>query len=230
MNNTKTSRYIKCGIVIILAVLLLFGGKALAQLFAPATEPGGKVIVQAPSYISGDPAYQNILPPDENPTSGVNNSAKVFSYYQVTGATLRSRSSSTEFSYDGKGCSHTISNSGDHNLLNTELIIPDHAVIKYLRVYYNDTNPASGVDGYITKIQPGVVVTDLISTGSTDAFAGGFGFSVSAEITETVDNTNFAYTLIGWPDENNVANQICGLRVAYYAPFRGIIFMPVVHR
>jgi hypothetical protein len=45
---------------------------------------------------------------------------------------------------------------------------------------------------------------------------GGYGFVVSAEITETVNNTIYAYTLIGWPDDIVVDNQICGLRVAYY--------------
>jgi hypothetical protein len=230
MTPTYKNKSIKIGIVILLLIVMLFGGRALAKLSVPATEPGGIVIASAPSYISGDPAYQNITPPDENPTSGVNNPAALFSYYQVSGATLRGRSSTTEYTYDGKGCSHTVSNRSDHNLLNTELNIPDNSVIKYLRVYYNDTNPTNGVEGFITKIQLSVVVTDVVATGSTDEFAGGYGFTVSAEITETVNNTIYAYTLIGWPDENNVANQICGMRVAYYAPFRGSVYIPVVRR
>ena len=230
MNITDKAKYIKISIVIVLAALLLLGGKALAQLFVPATEPGGEVIEMTPSYISGNPAYQNISPPDENPSGEVNHPNEIFSYYQVAGATLRGRSSTTEFSYDGKGCLHTTSNSSDKNLVNTELVIPDNSVIKYLRVYYNDTNPASGVEGFITKIQPIIVVTDIVSTGSTDQFAGGYGYTVSQRITETVDSENFVYTLIGWPDENNVANQICGLRVAYIAPFHGTIFMPVISR
>jgi len=70
---------------------------------------------------------------------------------------------------------------------------------------------------------------DLIHSGSTDVYVGGYGFIVSAEITETVNNTIYAYTLIGWPDDINVANQICGLRVAYYAPATfGMLFLPTV--
>jgi hypothetical protein len=230
MNKANRIRFIKIGFVVVLATLLLLGGTALAQLVVPATEPGGAVVDLAPSYISGDPAYQGITPPDENPTVGVNNPGAVFSYYQVAGATLRSRSSTTAFAYDSVGCTHTTSNSGDSNILNTELIVPDNAVIKYLRVYYDDTNAGSGVEGFITKYQPGVNTIDLVHTGSTNAFQGGFGFTVSPEITETVNNTVYAYTLIGWPDVNNVANKICGLRVAYYAPFHGAIFMPLVRR
>lgn len=230
MNNIIRSKYFKIGIVIFLATLLLLGGKALAQLFIPATEPGGEVIELAPSYISGDSAYQNITPPDENPTSGVNNPAVTFSYYQVAGATLRGRNSTTGYLYDGSGCSHTTSGTGTGRILNTELIVPDDAVVKYLRVYYYDTNPSNGVEGYITRYQPGAGTADLVHTGSSDAFQGGYGFIVSEEITETVNNTIYAYTLIGWPDENNAANQICGLRVAYYAPFHVNIYMPVVRR
>ncbi len=210
---------------------LLLGGTALAQLLLPATEPGGEVVVGLPpSYISGDPAFADLQPPDENPTSGAASPAIPFSYYQVTGATLRGRNSTTEYLYDGVGCSHVTYSSDIYRILNTEASIPDNSVIKYLRVYYNDTNPASGVEGYITRYQPGVATADLIHTGSSDAFSGGYGFVVSAEITETVNNTSYAYTVIGWPDENNVANQICGLRIAYYAPFRANVFLPVIRK
>jgi len=231
MKKPIITQSIKLVLVISLAFLLLFGGNALAQLISPATEPGGEIIDDTPpSYVSGDPAYLNTLPPDENPTNEVNNPAATFSYYQVVGATLRGRNSSTGYVYDGVGCSHTTSGDGTGRILNTELAIPDDAVIKYLRVYYRDNNPLNGVEGYITRYQPGIGTADLVHTGSSDAFQGGYGFVVSSEITETVNNTIYAYTLIGWPDENNAANQICGLRVAYYAPYRASIFMPVVRR
>ncbi len=31
-----------------------------------------------------------------------------------------------------------------------------------------------------------------------------------------------------WPDDANVASQICGLRVAYYAPTNAALFLPYV--
>jgi hypothetical protein len=230
MNNVYLTKYTKIGIVFLLAALLLIGGRVLAQSFIAATESGGETEEMAPSYVSGDPAYENITPPDENLTTGITTPAANFSYVQVTGATLRGRSSTAEYAYDANGCSHTIAGEDKGRILNTELHLPDNAIIKYLRVYYNDKNPNTGVDGFITMYEPGVVFTDVVNTGSPQGFAGGYGFAVSKEITETVDNAIFAYTLIGWPGENNVNNQICGLRVAYYAPFHGTIFMPVIHR
>ncbi len=228
MNQINRNKYWKIGIVIVMAVMLLLGGKVLAQLIVPATEPGGEIVEMSPSYISGDPAYQNISPPDENPTSGVNSPSANFTYYQVTGATLRGRSSTTQFTYDGNGCAHTTA--GSERILNTELHIPENAVIKYLRVYYKDTNPNSSVLGFITKYQPGGAFADIVYAGSTAEFSGGVGFTVSQAITETVDNSLYGYALSGLPAENNIANQICGLRVAYYAPFVGTVFMPVVRR
>ncbi len=233
MNKLILRKTITLLSIIILVVALFAGAATLAQRWLPATEPGGEVIDDMPpSYDSGNPALNqpNVIPPDENKKSEVNSPAATFSYYQIAGATLRGRNSTTGYVYDGVGCSHVTSGSGAGRILNTEMAIPDGSVIKYLRVYYNDTNAANGVEGYITRYQPGVGTLDLVHTGSTDAFAGGYGFVVSQEITETVSNTLYAYTLIGWPDDVNVANQICGLRVAYYLPTVVQIYLPSVRR
>jgi hypothetical protein len=234
MIRSRVPRFSALFCAIILAILLVAGGQVIAQQASPATEPDGEPIsVMAPSYDSGDPSAQaaGIAPPDENnPLLAPNEPAQTFTYYQVTGATLRGRNSTTGYMYDGVGCSHVTSGTGTGRILNTELILPDGAVIKYLRVYYRDTNAANGVEGYITRYQPGVGTADLVHVGSTNSFAGGYGFVVSQEITETVNNTTYGYTLIGWPDDANVNNQICGLRVAYYAPPIFAAFMPLSQR
>jgi len=233
MSTSNVLRISKVIFAIVLAITLLIVGKSLAQKGLPATEPGGEPATETTvSYDSGVPAYQaaGILPPDENSPTAINQPSVTFSYYQVTGATLRGRNSSTGYLYDGAGCSHVTSGSGTNAILNTELPLPDGSVIKYLRVYYRDTTVANGVEGYITRYQPGVGTADLVHTGSSNVFSGGYGFVVSQEITETVNNTTYAYTLIGWPDDANAANQICGLRVAYYAPLFSGVFLPVVTR
>ena len=213
-------------------VLLAVVSVTLAQQPAPSTEPDAGPIA-SPGAVAYDSATSTGLPPDENLPAGSASSPSsvslTFSYYQVTGTTLRGRNSTTGYAYDGAGCSHVTAGTGTGRILNTELVIPDDSVIKYLRVYYRDTNAANGVEGYITRYQPGVGTSDLVHAGSSDAFVGGYGFIVSAEITETVNNTIYAYTLIGWPDDANVANQICGLRVAYY---RSAIatFLPLIKK
>ena len=98
--------------------------------------------------------------------------------------------------HDGVGCSHVTVGTGTGRILNTELPLPDGSVIKYLHVYYRDTNAANGVEGYVTRYQPGTGTADLVHIGSTDAFVGGYGFVVSAEIIETVNNT---INTLSWP-------------------------------
>jgi hypothetical protein len=216
----------------IIVAVLGAAGIVVAQSPAPATEPGAERSLQSDRRaVTYDSATSKGLPPDENPTAGQPRApgapALTFKYYQVTGTTLRGRNSDTGYIYDGVGCSHVTAGSGAGRILNTELPLPDDSVIKYLRVYYRDTNAANGVEGYITRYQPGVGTADLIHAGSSDAFVGGYGFVVSAEITEEVNNTIYAYTLIGWPDDVNVANQICGLRVAYYSPTT-LMYLPTI--
>jgi hypothetical protein len=218
--------------VIILAALMIVGSRAVAQLILAGTEPGEEVAAEAiPSYVSGDPAYQGMLPPDDNPGTNRASPDASFLYFLVSGATLRGRSSVTQYIYAGGGCSYTTAGEGTQRILNTELQLPNHAVIKYLRVYYNDTDPNSGVDGFLTRYTPGQnKADDLTAASPPNSFSGNFGFTVSPEITETVNNEIYAYTLIAYPDENNIANQICGLRIAYYPPYNGIVFIPAVQR
>lgn len=233
MNSLKTNHLFLSIIIGLTLVALILTGAALAYQTTEGTEPDA---VQAPGsgIVTYDSATSKGTPPDDNhPVEGIqapNDPNLSFKYYQVSGATLRGRNSTTGYIYDSVGCSHVTSGSGAGRILNTELPLPDGSTIKYLRVYYRDTNAANGVEGYITRHQPGVGTADLVHTGSSDAYVGGYGFVVSSEITETVNNTLYAYTFIGWPDDVNVNNQICGLRVAYYVPYVSTYFLPYINR
>lgn len=201
---------------------------APAKDTGPAATDTGEIALRADDAA---PVYGGRAP-DENlpPGSSVSGAAPraTFSYYMASGATLRGRNSSTGYAYAGNGCAYVTSGTTTGRILNTELYIPDGSIIKYLRVYFNDTNASGSVAGFITRYQPGVAVSDLVSASSTAAYAGGYSFVVSSEITETVNNTSYAYTLIGWPSDSVSSLQICGLRVAYYAPISVASFMPII--
>jgi hypothetical protein len=230
MSTSRKIHYLSIVLAIALPGLLVLAGVSLAQSSLPATEPDGALAGEVTwSYNSTEPSL-NALPPDDNPPVGVTGSTATFKYYQVSGATLRGRSSSTQHIYTSVGCSYVSVGTGTGRILNTELPIPDGSVIKYLRVYYNDTNPDSGVKGYLTRYTPGSASNDLIITGSSAAYASGFGYVVSSELSEVVNNALYVYTLIGWPDVLGDKNQICGLRVAYYPPFQANLFMPLMNR
>ena len=114
--------------------------------------------------------------------------------------------------------------------MNTEAHIPDNAVIKYIRLYYRDSSATGYVGAYLTRYSPGAATADLVSASSTAVFARGYGYVVSPEITETVNNNTYAYTLIGWPSGPGSNLQICGIRVAYYAPLTTVAFLPTVKK
>jgi hypothetical protein len=190
----------------------------------PGTEGGEAPLQEGVQFPAG-------LAPDDNPPNLMPGApGATFSYYTVSGATLRGRSSSTEYVYDGVGCVHVSAGSGTGRIINTELSVPDGSILKYLRVYYKDTNNAGSVSGYITRYTPGTASNDLVNVSSTSAFNGGFGFAVSREITQTVNNASYAYTLIGWPSGLGSTLQVCGLRVAYYAPVTAAIYLPMLRR
>jgi len=218
MNRSTTWRRMSLLVACSGWLLLVTAGPALAQLPSAPTEPGGPIALG--DGVSFDSALSTGVPPDDDRVTATDQAqaAPTFSYYHVAGTTLKPRSSTTDFAYDGSGCAHVTAGAGTGLIMNTELHLPEGAVIKYLRVYYNDTNAASGVAGFLTRYAPGTAAADLVSAASTAAFAGGFGFVVSSELTEIVNTTSYAYTLIGWPGAASVANQICGLRIAYYAP------------
>jgi hypothetical protein len=231
-------------LLLVFAMLATGAGAALAERPGPVTdaEPGGKS-VQAHAPADGDadggvaqPAAQGgvsatdsgIAPanvPQSLPGSRADEaspSGGSFSYYFVAGATLMPRDSGTGRDYSGTGCSFTVG--GSDRIMNTELQIPNGSVIKYLRIFYNDTDASNNVLGYLTRYNPGTATNDLASVESTGS--GGVGTALSAEITHTVDNFGFAYVLIGWPDASSTTVQVCGLRVAYYAPAFPQILLP----
>jgi hypothetical protein len=194
----------------------------------PAATDGGTATLSESQPSTG-------LAPDDNPATGAQPAApqvpqQTFSYYLVAGATLRGRTSATQYAYDSQGCVHVTAGVGTARILNTELHIPDGSVIKYLRLYYDDTSTTGNISGYLTRYTPGTATNDLVNVSSSVAGAGGNGFVVSSEITETVDNDRFAYTLIGWPSATTSQVQVCGLRIAYYAPVGRLAFLPVIRK
>ncbi len=136
-----------------------------------------------------------------------------FSYFHVLGATLKPRDSANSYVYAFNGCIYV--SAGALGRLQFPVTIPDGSTVKYLRIYYNDTAVADDLTAWLTQYSPGQSSTDLTSISSSGS--AGFGTALSAEITHVVDN-QLNYTInVGW-GANNSTQQICGVRVAYYAP------------
>jgi hypothetical protein len=136
-----------------------------------------------------------------------------FSYYNILGSALRPRNSANTYAYTANGCLYVTSGTvGDR--LQFPLLIPDDSVIKYLRFYYVDTN-ATDMTAWITRYLPGQSSSDVGIVSSSGS--AGFGTALSTEITHSVDNAGNYTINVGW-NANDTTQQICGVRVAFYAP------------
>lgn len=151
------------------------------------------------------------------PTAAVVTPPGLFSYLYVSGTALRPRQgATTQASATNTGCVYATA--GSDLLMNTELHLPEGSTLKYLRLYYNDTDATFNSRGWITRYN-GTTWEDLVYVVSTGS--PGAGSVLSSELTHPVDNTAWGYTLIGGPNGLGSTAQVCGLRVAYYAPSQG---------
>jgi hypothetical protein len=226
-------------VIATLALLIGLGmvGAAIAQaIYANSDSLDQPVYAPGIAYgtiddqTQGADLLQATFPDDNPPLSAAlspNAPTASFSYYFVSGAALVPRDSSTIYVYDGQGCVHSGSGS---IVLNTDMQLPVGSEIKYLRLYFYDTNNPGYVTGYISRYPPSQNSVDLVAVSSPTTGQPGAGFVVSQRITETVNYEVYPYLVIGRPSVANANLRICGLRVAYYAPEIGITFMPLVKK
>lgn len=228
---------------IVLAMMLVgvLAGVALAAAgVIPSSESGSSgtdAAVDLPASYRSEEAAQSgstTLPPDENPSAASKSSSAPYalsstlSYYYVAGATLYGRGSSVEYAYSGFGCIYATT--GTNAKLITELHLPTGSMIKYLRLDYVDSSTTGNVTAYLTKYKPGQDFTDVMAVTSAVPFSGGNGYVVSLELSEIIDNENYAYTLMGMPSTASNSLQVCGLRVAYYAPLGPVSYLPSISK
>jgi hypothetical protein len=250
MNTTKTVRLVLLNIVTtiltvtVIAAVLLSGSRALAQNPAPdgpvapipaggASSPSqgdGLKEVNVPAFAmgSGGDGLPDGTSPAKSPaaTLGPDSPAGAlvsFSYYRLIGTAFNIRTSTTTFAYNFNGCIYQTA--GTDNRYMAPLLIPNNSIIKYLRLYYDDTS-ATDMTAWITRYEPGLSSTDLTSVTSTGA--AGYGTTLSPEITQTVNLVNYAYTIIFAPSASGVAQSFCGVRVAYYAPTFSAVALPII--
>jgi hypothetical protein len=154
------------------------------------------------------PAWSDAGQPDAQ-----DNPNLTWSYYTVLGVQLRPRVTATTYGYDFNGCLHIAG--GTDNRLTFPLLLPDGSEVHYLRIYYNDTNAGTDATAWLSTFAPGQSSTDLTSVNS--AGSGGYGTQLSPEIIETFDSA-VNYTLTVATNTTDATVQICGVRIAYYAP------------
>lgn len=230
------SHTVRTSLVVSLVIVALVASWSLVHPAAAENAPpapSSATPTPVPPSSGGDGQITNTAPrqaplPDNGPDARhtANAPSATFSYYRLLGTAFNPRTSTTTFGYNFNGCIYE--SGGSDNRFMAPLLIPDGSVIKYLRIYYNDTSTTSDVTAWITRYEPGITSVDLTSVSSSGS--SGYGTTLSPEITDTVDLTNYAYTIIVAPNGNSISNTICGIRVAYYAPPIFGTFLPVIQK
>ena len=219
--------------VLMVVALLSLAKLVAAQSSSPDPTTGLTVMsMPLPPIGDGQPdnasgpriAQQNDGPDARSATASA--PAATFSYYRLVGTGFNPRTTATTYAYSFNGCIYETG--GTDNRFMAPLLIPDGSVIKYLRLYYNDTSAGTDLTAWLTRYQPGVTSEDLTVVAS--AGSAGYGTMLSSEITHTVDIDSWAYTIIVAPNANASSNSICGIRVAYYAPSIFGAFLPMIQK
>ena len=204
---------------------------------------GGMVAAQKPTPGSGDATFRTAtpLPPNgdgqlasessrkppmpETGPDAANQLNLSFSYYKVIGTTFQPRMSTSTYSYTSNGCMYQ--NGGTDLRFQAPLVLPEGSEIKYVRIYFQDT-VAQDMTVWLTRYEPGQANLDLVSVHSSGS--GGYGTALSTLITQTVDMASYAYVLTWGTGTTTSGNQICGVRVAYYAPSIFGAFLPLIRK
>jgi hypothetical protein len=229
----KISQTIYISSIAVVVALFFVTAWSLAQpAAAQSTPPQSAAPTPLPPSGDGRPANsssRSTALSDDGPDARratANAPAVSFSYFRLIGTAFNPRTSATTFAYGLNGCIYETG--GTDNRFMAPLLIPDGSVIKFLRVYYDDTSAATNLTFYLTRYQPGVTSEDLTSVSSSGS--AGYGTVLSPQITHTVDLANWAYTLIVAPNGNTSANSFCGIRVAYYAPSIFGVALPIIQK
>jgi len=213
---------------VLLAVLLTIDrGSALAQGPTPTADATPATILPFPTTGDGQPSIpaNPQVPVQKSAPESPSNPAQAFSYYKVIGTAFQPRNSTSTFTYNTDGCMYQ--SGGSDFRFQAPLVLPEGSEIKYVRIYYLDT-AATDMTVWLTRYQPGQANLDLTSVQSTGS--GGYGTVLSPLITQTVDMATYAYVLTWGTSVANSTNQICGVRVAYYArPVFGT-FLPLIQK
>lgn len=145
----------------------------------------------------------------------------VFDYLFITGAAFHPLESTTTYAYSGGGCIHKTG--GSDNLFTHKAVLPQGAIVRYLRLYYYDTSTES-VTAFFTTYNTTGGFNELTSVSSLNA-AGGFDSILSPEINYTVDHFAAPINVVanlGAQNDNTL--RFCGVRIAYEPPIIDLIF------
>lgn len=210
------------GILALIALAWVgLAGSALSQ---------GEVNPQAP-WSSSAPVPEGVSvasPPD--PGGGVDPLDSEIdqtynAFLRIAGSALKPRESNVEWSGSGGGGCMYANNGNEYAVFNTPIMLEQGATIKYLRMYFNDTNASLSSTAWFTvyDLYGAIVVEHAVSSSGSS----GNGYATTSEFTQTVDYDNYSYVINWRPNDLGSDMQVCGFRIYYHTP-SGPTYMPLI--
>ncbi len=164
--------------------------------------------------------------PLDAPAADATDAAVPGHWYAVAGSVFLPANSGYSYQYGNTGCLK----SNTAGYWRAPINLPDGVVLKYLSFSYKNDMYSNNSTAYVTKYQTNGDYADLVAVNSRNyTTTGGMGHftDVSAEITSTVDNLNYAYTFI-W--SGSTTQRLCSLRIAYIPASIFGVALPLVLR
>lgn len=227
-----TRQLISIALTAILSALLVAVALSVQRGTASAQPPSlplsvaAAITTTADGEVSDGASFPRLPETGPDAPNQPNSPALSFSYYHVSGTLFQPRKSASTYDYSSNGC--VFQTGGTDFRFQAHLLVPEGSIVKYVRIYFLDT-AAQDMTVWLTEYNDGTSNTDVTSVSSSGNAAGARTV-LSPLITHTVDLANFAYVLSWGTGVLGSANQICGVRVAYYAPPIFGTFLPIIQK
>jgi hypothetical protein len=148
-------------------------------------------------------------------------------WYTVVGSAFTPSNSTIAYTYGSNGCIKP-STAGQWR---ASVNLPDGSVIKYIYInYYNgDAASTATSTAWLTRYIFTGVTSDLVNVTSHAGTTTGTGyyFDLSPELTSIVDNLSSGYMFV-W--SGSTGQNLCSIKVGYYAPTFGAIALPFIQK
>ena len=133
---------------------------------------------------------------------------------RYAGSTLRPRADNVSYAVNTWGGCVYVTAGSTSTWFNLPVELPDGALVKYLRMYANDSSASGGCAAYFT-------VYDLYGNiaeehGVFSSGSAGNGYWTSDELSVQVDYSTHSYVLHWRSSEIGSSLQLCGFRLYYY--------------
>lgn len=212
-------------LIIVCVTASLFGIFLLLALGS-----AGGVIAQGPArgpdpMISGQ--VGDLAVQGQQQSSGINapNITTPPSYFNALGMNFVPSDSTVTAAYGNPGCLYKTG--GPHGLT-APVFVPPGSVLKGIRVYFIDNDPADMIV-FLTAYGDGTGFSNLTSVATSGA-SSSVRYADSVEITHTVDYSSNGYTMVAQLGALSSTMQLCGVRVAYIPPSIFGAALPLVVR